>query len=341
MSAASGASAFRTGMVAIVGRPNVGKSTLLNALVGAHVSITSAKPQTTRNRVLGVATRDDAQFVFVDTPGLQHRHRNLMTRRMNAGVGAAIHGVDAIAMVIDAHGWHADDDAVLRLLPRPAPQPGPQPSPQAAPSDGAPAATPGTATESGAAPSPPSRAVLVLNKTDALQDKSALLPLIAAASARYPFAAFVPVSAARAWQLDDLLGTLRGLLPVGMPLFEADDITDRSVRFLAAELVREQAFRLLGDELPYGLAVSIEGWEESGGRALVSALILVERESQRGIVIGAGGAKLREIGRRARIGVERLLGKPVFLKTHVRVASGWSNDARALDRLGVEAPRGS
>src|SRR5208282_4088938 len=157
------------------------------------------------------------------------------------------------------------------------------------------------------------------------------LPLMASASARYPFAAIVPVSAARGWQLDDLFEALRKLLPVGMPLFDEDQITDRSVRFLAAELVREQAFRLLGDELPYGLAVAIEGWEESEGRAVVSALILVERESQRGIVIGAGGAKLREIGRKARTGIERLLGKPVFLQTHVRVSSGWNNDARALD----------
>ncbi len=309
---------YRAGMIAIVGRPNVGKSTLLNALVGSHVSITSDKPQTTRNRVLGVATRADAQYVFVDTPGLQHRHRSLMNRRMNAGVGAAIQGVDAVVMVVDAQGWREEDDAVLRLLPRPA-----------APSGGAdPALAPAA-----------SRVVLVLSKTDTLRDKSALLPLMAQASARYPFAAIVPVSAARGWQLDDLFAALRGLLPEGLPLFDADDITDRSVRFLAAELVREQAFRLLGDELPYGLAVAIEAWEESEGRAVVSALILVERESQRGIVIGAGGSKLRDIGRKARVAIERLLGKPVFLQTHVRVASGWNNDARALDRLGVEASR--
>ncbi len=310
------ASPFRAGMVAIVGRPNVGKSTLLNALVGTHVSITSSKPQTTRNRVMGVATRPDAQFVFVDTPGLQHRHRNLLTRRMNAGVSAAIHGVDAIVMVVDAQAWRSEDDAVLRLLPR-------------APAD-APAA--------GAAPFA-SRVILALNKTDQLRDKAALLPLIAASAARYPFAAIVPVSAARGWQLDDLFAALRTLLPESLPLFEADEITDRSVRFLAAELVREQAFRLLGDELPYGLAVAIESWEESDGRAVVSALIVVERDSQRGIVIGAGGAKLREIGSKARAAIERLLGKPVFLQTHVRVSAGWNNDARSLDRLGVEAPQ--
>ncbi|HYA59706.1 MAG TPA: GTPase Era [Burkholderiaceae bacterium] len=312
-------------MIAIVGRPNVGKSTLLNALVGSHISITSSKPQTTRNRVLGVATRADAQFVFVDTPGLQFRHKNLLSRRMNADVDAAIHGVDAIVMVVDAHGWCEDDDAVLRLLPRPPKQA----------ADRALAEAGGQSALRGA---PPSHVVLALSKTDTLRDRGQLLPLMAAASQRYPFAAIVPVSAARGWQLDELLEALRMLLPVGMPLFDEDQITDRSVRFLAAELLREQAFRLLGDELPYGLAVSIEGWEESEGRAVVSALILVERESQRAIVIGAGGAKLREIGRKARLAMERMLGKAVFLQTHVRVMSGWSNDARSLDRLGLEAP---
>jgi len=314
--------AFRAGMIAIVGRPNVGKSTLLNALVGSHVSITSSKPQTTRNRVLGVATRTDAQFVFVDTPGLQHRHKNLLARRMNAGVDAAIHGVDAIVMVVDAHGWCDEDDAVLRVLP---PQRAQEMKSASDASDVA-----------GALPA--SHVVLALNKTDTLHDKAQLLPLIAHASKRYPFAAIVPVSAARGWQLEDLLEALRTLLPTGMPLFDEDQITDRSERFLAAELLREQAFRLLGDELPYGLAVAIEGWEESEGRAVITAQLLVERESQRAIVIGAGGAKLREIGRKARLAMERLLGKPVFLQTHVRVLAGWSNNARSLDRLGVEAP---
>ena len=319
---------FRAGMIAIVGRPNVGKSTLLNAMVGTHVSITSNKPQTTRNRVMGVATRPDAQFVFVDTPGLQHRHRNLLTRRMNAGVSAAIHGVDAIVMVVDAQqGWRAEDEAVLRLLPRPPAAP----ADGAAPAGGAPPADPAAAPFS-------SRVVLVLSKTDLLRDKTALLPLIAGVAARYPFAAIVPVSASKSWQLDDLFEALRRLLPESLPLFEPDEITDRSVRFLAAELIREQAFRLLGDELPYGLAVSIEAWEESEGRAVVSALIVVERDSQRGIVIGAGGAKLREIGSKARTAIQRLLGKPVFLETHVRVSAGWNNSARSLDRLGVEAP---
>ena len=313
----TGKPAYRTGTIAIVGRPNVGKSTLLNALVGAHVSITSSKPQTTRNRVLGVATRADAQYVFVDTPGLQHRHMGLMNRRMNASVSAALAGVDAVVMVADAQGWREEDEAVLRILPRPRPP----------------------AAEGGAPQGLGSRVVLALNKTDLLRDKRALLPLIGQCAQRYPFAAIVPVSAERLWQLDDLLSVLRGLLPEGQPMFEPDDITDRSARFLAAELVREQAFRLLGDELPYGLAVAIEGWEETDRRVAVSALIVVERESQRGIVIGAGGAKLGEIGRKARLAMERMLGKPVVLHTHVRVSSGWHESARALDRLGIEAGR--
>jgi len=344
------AAPFRAGMIAIVGRPNVGKSTLLNALVGTHVSITSNKPQTTRNRVMGVATRPDAQFVFVDTPGLQHRHRNLLTRRMNAGVSAAIHGVDAIVMVVDAQqGWREEDDAVLRLLPRP-PAPGAAATEALAEAatEATPDPAPGAVTEAvpdavvDAAAQPfTSRVVLVLSKTDLLRDRNALLPLIAGVAARYPFTAIVPVSASKSWQLDDLFDALRHLLPESLPLFEADEITDRSVRFLAAELIREQAFRLLGDELPYGLAVSIEAWEESDGRAVVSALIMVERDSQRGIVIGNGGSKLRAIGTKARTAIERLLGKPVFLETHVRVSAGWNNSARSLDRLGVEAPQRS
>ena len=330
-SAANGeAPTFRTGMIAIVGRPNVGKSTLLNAIVGSHVSITSRKPQTTRNRVLGVLTRPDAQYVFVDTPGLQHRHRNLMTRRMNSGVASALHGVDAVVMVVDAHGWQEGDDAVLRLLPKPRPAPIAADEPVSTPDAVADVRADGSS-------APASRVILALSKTDALRDKGQLLPRIADAAARYPFAAIIPVSAARGWQIDDLLAGLRGLLPEGMPLFEADQITDRSVRFLAAELVREQVFRLMGDELPYGMAVTIERWAESPGRAVIDALILVERESQRAMVIGAGGRKLREIGVKARAGIERLLEKPVFLQTHVRVQPGWNRDARALDQLGIES----
>jgi GTP-binding protein Era len=298
-----------TGHVAIVGRPNVGKSTLLNALVGEKVSITSRKPQTTRQQVLGVLTRGTAptqeQFIFVDTPGLQRKHSSLLTRRMNDAVAAALGQVDAVVLVIEARGWTAQDAEVLKLLPRPA--------------EGA------------------SRVVLAINKVDLMTERDALLPLMAESMQKYPFAAIVPVSAERRQQLDALLDELAQLLPEGEPLFDADQFTDRPVRFLAAELIREKAFRLLGEELPYGIAVAIDRWEEpdvDGGRVNILATILIERDSHKGIVIGAGGAKLREIGRLARADIEALLGKSVHLETHVRVRKGWADSARDLKSLG-------
>jgi GTP-binding protein Era len=298
------------GHVAIVGRPNVGKSTLLNALVGEKVSITSRKPQTTRQQVLGVLTRGTApvleQFIFVDTPGLQRKHSSLLTQRMNDAVAAALGHVDAVVLVIEARGWTAQDADVLKLIPRP-----PEGS--------------------------PSRVVLAINKVDLMSGRDALLPLMAESAQRYPFAAIVPVSAERRLQLDALLDELAQLLPEGEPLFDADQFTDRPVRFLAAELIREKAFRLLGEELPYGIAVAIDRWEEpdaEGGRVNILATLLVERDSHKGIVIGAGGAKLREIGRLARADIEALLGKSVHLETHVRVRKGWADSVRDLKSLG-------
>ena len=252
------------GMVAVIGRPNVGKSTLINALVGEQVSITSRKPQTTRDRVLGVRTDDSAQYIFVDTPGFQRRHRTELNRRMNQTVTAALTDVDAIVLMIEAAGWTDADEQVLELL-----------SPEL------------------------QNVVLVINKTDLLAERDRLLPLMADSMQRFPFRAVVPVSAEKSRQLDDLLSEIRPLLPQGLPLFDAAQYTDRSARFLAAEAVREKAYRLLGDELPYGVAVAIDRWDEAGDKASIAATLVVERDAHRPIVIGAKGAKLREISRLA------------------------------------------
>jgi GTP-binding protein Era len=291
----------RVGMVAVIGRPNVGKSTLVNALVGERVSITSRKPQTTRDRVLGVRTDAEAQYIFVDTPGFQRRHRSALNKRMNERVTGALADVDAVVLVIEATGWRSEDEAVVQLLP--------------ADSD---------------------RVILAINKTDMVVEREKLLPLMADSMKRFPFRAIVPVSAEKKRQLDDLLKEIALLLPEGVPLFDADQYTDRSVRFLAAEQIREKAYRLLGDELPYGVAVTIDRWIETDQGAEIVATLVVDREAHKPIVIGKEGAKLREISRLARADIIELLGKRVHLEVWVRVKKGWSDDARALRSLGYE-----
>jgi|GEM_PF-8995 len=269
---------FRCGYVAVIGRPNVGKSTLINHLIGEKVSITSKKPQTTRDRVLGVVTEPDAQIVFMDTPGFQTKVGNQLIRRMNRTVRSTLGEVDAIVFVIESLGWKPADLEVLKLLPKDA-----------------------------------SNVILAINKTDLNKSKDSLLPLMAASMEKFPFAAIVPVSAEKGRQLGDLLGEIKKFLPESVPFFDPDTYTDRSPRFLAAETIREKAFRLLGDELPYGIAVTIDKWQEDEESAEIVATLIVERESHKPIVIGEGGAKLREIGRLARADVAAMLGKRVLL----------------------------
>lgn len=292
---------FRCGYVAVVGRPNVGKSTLINRLIGEKVSITSKKPQTTRDRVLGVVTEEDAQYVFVDTPGFQTKVGSQLIRRMNRQVRSTLNEVDAIVLVIESGGWRPADLEVVNLLPKDA-----------------------------------KNVILALNKTDLLKGRDKLLPLMADSMQKFPFAAIVPVSAEKGRQCDELLKEIKAFLPESVPFFDPDTYTDRSPRFLAAETIREKAFRLLGDELPYGVAVTIDRWKEEDETAEIIATLIVERESHKPIVIGEGGAKLREISRLARADIAEMLGKRLHLEVWVRVRRGWSDDARALKSLGYD-----
>lgn len=292
---------FRCGYVAVVGRPNVGKSTLVNAIVGEKVSITSKKPQTTRDRILGIVTYDDAQIVFMDTPGFQVRHSSELLRRMNRSVRNALADVDVVLFVIDANTWKPEDEEILRLFPKEA-----------------------------------KNIVLVLNKLDTVPNKKELLPFAKKLSEKFNFIEMLPVSARSGRGLDELVDVIKKLLPESMPYFAPDLYTDKSPRFLAAETIREKAFRLLGDELPYGVAVSIDNWDETEEQAEIIATLYVTRESHKSIVIGEKGAKLREISRLARIDLQFLLQKRVYLEVWVRVRRGWNDDVRALKSLGYE-----
>jgi len=290
--------AYRCGHVAIVGRPNVGKSTLLNHLVGGKVSITSRKAQTTRHRVTGILTTPQAQFVFVDTPGFQTRRRSRLDDRMNRLVRQSFADVDATVVVVEAGRTTDADRAVIALLPR------------------------------------GNRAVAALNKVDLLGDKEAMLPQMAELAALFPFVALVPVSAEKERFLDRLLGEVGALLPEGPPVFGEDAITDRDERFLAAEFIREKVFRLLGEEVPYATTVGVDSFTTAGGLRRIRATVYVERDNQRPIVVGEGGSRIKKIASRARTDMERLFGGPVFLEVWVRVKHGWPDDDGMLDRFG-------
>ena len=291
---------LKSGYIAIVGRPNVGKSTLLNRLIGEKISIVSRKAQTTRHSIVGILTRPDAQYVFVDTPGFQTKHVNALNRAMNRSVTQALADVDVVIFVVDAERVDARDKEVVRLLPKDRP------------------------------------VILAINKIDQVKDKTLLLPLLAKISELHPFAAVVPVSAARGSQLDELLAEARKHLPHNELLFGEEEITDRSERFIAAEYIREKFFRLIGDELPYSATVEIEKFELDGALRRISAAILVDRPAHKGILIGKGGETLKRIATEARQDMERLFDGKVFLEIFVKVKSGWNDDERLLKSLGYE-----
>jgi GTP-binding protein Era len=291
---------YRTGYVAIVGRPNVGKSTLLNSLVGQKLSITSRKPQTTRQRITGIVTLDDAQLLFVDTPGFQLRHDSALNRSMNRAVTQALADVDVVLMVVEAGKFSSDDLAVMALLPAGRPT------------------------------------LLAVNKTDKLDDRRQLLPFIEKVSKERTFDEIVPVSASKGHAVDSLANVISKYLPLRAALYTADEVTESSERFLAAELIREKLFRQLGDELPYVSAVLIERFVMEGRMRRVSASIIVDKDSHKGIVVGAKGSRLREIGTRARLDMEKLFNGKVHLELWVRVKGGWGDDERILKQLGYD-----
>ncbi len=294
------AAGFHTGFVAIVGRPNVGKSTLLNRLIGQKISIVSSKAQTTRHRVTGILTNADAQFVFVDTPGFQTQHRNALNRSMNRTVSQVLSDVDLVFFVIEAGRFGDGDRKVMEVIPADA------------------------------------KVVLVINKVDQLKDKSRLLPFIDEVRALREFVEIVPLSAERGTNVDALIGAATPLLPTGAPMYAEDEITDRSERFLAAEFLREKLFRLLGDELPYGVAVEIEKFEVEGRLRRIHAAVIVDKAGHKAMVIGRGGEKLKRISSEARVELEKLFDGKVFLEVWVKVKSGWADDERALKSLGYE-----
>ena len=290
----------KCGLVAIVGRPNVGKSTLLNALVGQKISITSNKAQTTRHRITGIRTRDQAQFVFVDTPGFQTRHVAALNRSLNRAVTGTVADVDVILLVVEAGRFGNDDASVLALLP------------------------------------PDKPVLLVANKLDTVTRRADLAPWLQQMQKRHAFAEFVPMSAQKSADVERLLGIVEPYLPEQPWLYEEDALTDRSDRFLAAEIVREKLFRLTGDELPYTSTVIIDKYEEEGDLRRIAATIVVERDAHKGMIIGSGGERLKRIGSESRQELERLLGARVFIELWVKVRGGWADDDAHLRSYGYE-----
>lgn len=291
----------RTGYVAIVGRPNVGKSTLLNRILGQKLSITSRKPQTTRHQILGIKTEDDVQIIYVDTPGIHKLQEKAINRYMNKAATTAVKDVDLILLMIDRMRWTDEDEMAL----------------QAVKSQRAPV-------------------VLVVNKVDFISEKDELLPWLEEVSKKHNFDQIVPISAKTGHNVERLESLIESYIPESQHFFPEDQITDRTSRFLAAELVREKIMRQLGDELPYSMTVEIEEFVHTGTLIEISALILVERPSQKAIVIGDGGYRIKQIGQEARKDMEIMFDCKVMLKLWVKVKAGWSDDERALRSLGYD-----
>jgi GTPase len=292
----------RCGFVAFVGRPNVGKSTLLNRLLGQKLSITSRKPQTTRHRIMGIDTFDNTQMIYVDTPGLHKKEPRAINRLMNRAASSSINDVDIVVFVVEPHQWTEDDQLVLEHIQQ--------------------ANVP---------------VILFINKVDQTKDKESLLPVLQKLSAKHNFSQIVPGSALKGLQVDELKSLLVNAMPENEFVFPEDYYTDRSERFLTAEIIREKLIRQLGDELPYSITVEIEKFKtDENGLLTINGLILVERASQKSIVIGKGGSRLKQVGTDARLDIKRLFGQKIYLELWVKVKDGWADDERALRSLGFD-----
>lgn len=289
------------GYIALVGRPNVGKSTLLNCILQQKLCITSRKPQTTRHSILGIQTDETYQCIYVDTPGIHHGSKKMMNRMMNKTAMSVLSDVDVAVLVVDGTHWDEEDEHVLRLIAQ---------------------------TEV--------PVILAVNKVDKIVDKQVLLPWLDTISQQHPFAAIIPLSAKTGVQVENLQEKLKTFLPAGPHLYGEDQITDRPIRFLCAEMVREKIFRLCGQELPYSTTVEIESFKDEGALVRIHALILVDKDSHKRMIIGDKGQKLKEMATGARLDMEQLLGKKVFLQCWCKVKSGWADDERLLQQLGYD-----
>lgn len=291
--------AFRCGYIALIGRPNVGKSTLMNYILGQKISITSHRPQTTRHRILGIKTTDSVQSVYVDTPGIHDNEQKAMNRYMNRTAGSSFKDVDLIILLVEALKWTNEDELVIKRLQN--------------------VKTP---------------VVLAVNKVDEVKKKDQLLPFIESIKNKFNFSDIIPLSAMKGDNIEDFEKLVASYLPESEPFYSEDQVTDRSERFMAAEIIREKLMRNLAQELPYNLTVEIEKFTHDGNLLDIAAVVWVERDNQKAIVIGKGGEQLKSIGTKARIDMEKMFDHKVFLQLWVKVKSGWSDDERALNSLG-------